>query len=149
LYSPDDRVPSTSYAVLYAAITATCALQTLELSHIPVTNNERLLQLVADACKSAANVRLEFAGYASHYGNDWHSFAQVAEAFAHNTALISLQLTFFCDDPRDVVNLDNLLEALAGLQSFSLAFYRKHAAQCDAKLSIPRCIVNLSSLKHL
>jgi hypothetical protein len=146
--SQGNRISSSIYSVLNAANTATCVLQKLHLSHIPVQNNDRLLQLVAAACKSAADVSLEFGRVVYEYGNDWRSFAHVAEALAHNSTLVSLQLTFYCDDPCDVVNLDLLLEALTGLQSLSLHF-RSFSSAMSAKQPFPRVVVSMTSLTSL
>jgi hypothetical protein len=54
--SPGDKISFTTFAALHAATTGTCALRKLHLSHIPVQDNDHLLQLVAAACKSAADV---------------------------------------------------------------------------------------------
>jgi hypothetical protein len=38
--------PTTAFAVLHEAITASSALKALDLQRIPAQNNERLLQLI-------------------------------------------------------------------------------------------------------
>jgi hypothetical protein len=98
-FSSSCKLSSTPHAVMQAAITATSALQKLHLSRIPVHDNDHLMQLVAAGSKSASDVQLSFGRRIREYGHEWHSFAQVAEALASNTGLISLRLAFYCDEP--------------------------------------------------
>jgi hypothetical protein len=91
------------------------------------------MNLIAAASKSAYDVNLSFGCRNSQYGHQWHFLPQVGEALMTNSDLISLTLTFFCEDPCDVFYLDSLLEALTGhLQSLSLEFRRPDSAYSDS-----------------
>jgi hypothetical protein len=151
LYSSSDTISSATYAVMQAATMAARTLQKLHLSSIPVVNNDPLLQMIAAVCKSASDVNLSFGRhYWDHYGHQWHSFAQVGEALSANSALISLQLTFFCVKPCEVFNIDCLLGALTGsLQSLSLEFNAQPSAWKVDLLPVPSRIVNMPSLTYL
>jgi hypothetical protein len=151
LFSPSNEISSTTYAVMQAATAAACALQKLHLRHIPVQNNDQLLQMIAAVCKSASDVNLSFECLYSQYGRQWHSFAQVVEALSTNSDLSSLHLTFFCDDPCDVLDLDCLLRALTGsLKSLSLEFSRSCTRDGKSSLlPVPRLILNFPSLTYL
>jgi hypothetical protein len=124
--------------------TPTSTLQAIDLKHLPPTCSDRVLQLMSAACRSACDVRLDFGyfepghepGYldlAQFYTklSDKYPLVHLSEALSHNSALISLQLTF-TSDPISVFNLDCMFESCTGLQSLTIASsFNAFAGDCS------------------
>jgi hypothetical protein len=67
----------TACAVLHTATTAVSALRKLDLQHIPVQSNKRLLQLIAAACMSASDVSLSCGSDDANHSSQSQPFAQL------------------------------------------------------------------------
>jgi hypothetical protein len=120
--SPVVRGVNTTQAILQALATAIIPLGKLELQHIPVQNNESLLQLIPAACRSAWVLSLSLGDM-------------------NFTASIEMQ--------SDLSRLDSVLEKLRGLQSLWLAVEYGSSSGGFRGFSVPRCIVNMPCLMAL
>jgi hypothetical protein len=151
---------STPCAVLHTAATAVPALQKVNLQHITVHSNRRLMQPIAAVCSSASDVSLRFGGYKQHArlrcgSLDMHHFfsqrpfAQLGNALLHNTMLTSLQLADV-DDTDHGFNLDCILGRLTRLQSLWLGCrsYPEEQSRLPCR-PVPKCIMKLHCLTFL
>jgi Leucine-rich repeat (LRR) protein len=136
---------TTAEAVLDAVTTGTSGLQRVFLNHIPVEDNERLLQLISTACSSASDVSLVFVCSRRVYRSYSQPVAMLAEALSHNSLLKRLQLSVW-DEPEVNSKLDCILGALTGLQSLSLEFDN---GEFEPVFPAPSSIVTLRCLTHL
>jgi hypothetical protein len=142
------RSTTAVYAVLEAATTAPNFLKKLTLSHSPKQNDTRLLQLIAAACMTASDVNLMLSCENLQDVASQQPGAALHEALSHNTPLTCLNL-FLRDAPCYSISFDYLLNALTGLQSFSLARYQTgRNFSCTRPLPFPTCIVNQLYLTH-
>jgi hypothetical protein len=132
-------LPTTAHAVLHALNTAASAPPTLQLNHIPMHNNNALLQLISSACTSVSDLRLNFGSKESQPDLEWQPVPQwqplrqwqplpqwqpvmqLFQSLSCSKALSSLQLSF-CDYPEHLYDMDSLLGTLPGLKVLTLAF---------------------------
>jgi Leucine-rich repeat (LRR) protein len=142
--------PTSACAVLHAATTATNALQKLDLKHIPVCDNEHLLQAISAACRSVLHVCLHFTHSNPHQAPHLQSFVQLEDTLSRNTALTSLQLSV-PDVPYDFLKFDCLLESLTSLQTLKLAPKGDSPNRLPPTFPLPpaRHVINMPFLTRL
>jgi hypothetical protein len=141
---------TTACAVLHAATTAKNALQKLHLKHIPVCDNDHLLQLISAACRSALDVCLHFTHSNQRQVPQSQPFVQLEATLSHNTALTSLQLSP-PDVPYDFFKFECLLESLKSLQTLKLAPKGDSPNWLPPTFPLPpaRHFINMPFLTHL
>jgi Leucine-rich repeat (LRR) protein len=145
----EEKSSYTINTVLETATTPPNFLKKLDLGAIPRQMDTRLLQLIAAACMTASDVSLMFNSESLDDVASQQPVAPLHEALSNNTSLTSLKLSL-----RDAacysISFDDLLVALTGLQTLSLAKYKLDGDRSyTSRLPLPMCIVNQQSLTHL
>jgi hypothetical protein len=113
--------PSTAHAVLHTLNTAASAPPKLQFNHIPMHNNDTLLQLISSSCMSASDLRLSFGSKESQFNLEWQPVMQLFQSLSCCKALSSLQLSL-CDYPDPASDINSFLGTLLGLKELSLSF---------------------------
>jgi Leucine-rich repeat (LRR) protein len=137
--------PIMACAALHAVTKDFSPLKRVELGSIPV-QNERLLQLVPAACRSALDVSLEYGRLFEGQVPESQHFEQLGEALSHNTALTRLELKIH-GQAYQGFDLEGLTDSLTGLQSLTLNVGWYNGVQMP--IPIARNIGNLPQLTYL
>jgi hypothetical protein len=115
------RRKSAFTAIMQAVTTSTIGLRKLDLTHIPVSRIDSLLQLISATCRSAQDVSLSFG--------DSKSSASEMQA--------------------EIIKLDSMVALMTGIESLSLTVKYGRSFKGFRGLPAPSSIANLRCLTHL
>jgi hypothetical protein len=146
LETESDTIPSSVYAALHAATTATSPLITLNVTCIPVCDNQRLLELILTACKSASRVALDYNRCCATNLPNLQHLEQLRKVLCQNTSITSLELSFG-GGPREAFELSSLLRKITNLRNLSLDVKVPHGV--PGPCLAPQCIGLLRCLTRL